>query len=65
VLQRRTTYNRRICVAPIKFQLAYESDLEFVAKTMREVVDEQIGDIMSQKVKVYTSCRKRRWTNSK
>jgi small-conductance mechanosensitive channel len=37
----------------IKFQLAYESDLEFVAKTMREVVDEQIGDIMSQKVKVY------------
>jgi small-conductance mechanosensitive channel len=37
----------------IKFQLAYESDLEFVAKTMREVVDEEIGDIMSQKVKVY------------
>ena len=37
----------------IKFQLAYESDLEFVAKTMKDVVDEQIGDIMSQKVKVY------------
>jgi small-conductance mechanosensitive channel len=37
----------------IKFQLAYESDLEFVAKTMKEVVEEQIGNIMSQKVKVY------------
>ncbi|MDX8448220.1 mechanosensitive ion channel family protein [Mesorhizobium captivum] len=37
----------------IKFQLAYESDLEFVAKTMIEVVDEQIGDIMTQKVKIY------------
>jgi small-conductance mechanosensitive channel len=37
----------------IKFQLAYDSDLEFVAKTMREVVDEEIGEIMSQKVKVY------------
>jgi small-conductance mechanosensitive channel len=37
----------------IKFQLAYESDLEFVAKTMKEVVDEQIGDIMSEKVKIY------------
>jgi small-conductance mechanosensitive channel len=39
----------------IKFQLAYESDLEFVAKTMKEVVDEHIGNIMSQKVKVYKS----------
>lgn len=37
----------------IKFQLAYESDLEFVAGTMREVVEEQVGDIMSQKVKIY------------
>ncbi|GLQ55911.1 mechanosensitive ion channel family protein [Devosia nitrariae] len=37
----------------IKFQVAYESDLEFVAQTMREVVDEQIGDVMSQKVKIY------------
>lgn len=37
----------------IKFQLAYESDLEFVAKTMKEVVDKHIGGIMSQKVKIY------------
>ena len=37
----------------IKFQLAYESDLEFVAKTMMEVVDAHIGVLMSQKVKVY------------
>jgi small-conductance mechanosensitive channel len=37
----------------IKFQLAYESDLEFVAKVMRETVDGEIGDVMSQKVKVY------------
>jgi small-conductance mechanosensitive channel len=37
----------------IKFQLAYESDLDFVAQTMKEVVDEQVGDIMRDKVKVY------------
>jgi len=39
----------------IKFQLAYESDLEFVAKTMKDVVDQQIGNIMSRNVKVYKS----------
>ena len=39
----------------IKFQLAYESDLEFVAKTMKEVVEKHIGNIMSEKVKVYKS----------
>jgi hypothetical protein len=27
--------------------------LDFVAQTMKAVVDEQIGDVMSQKVKVY------------
>src|SRR5688572_6249532 len=37
----------------IKFQLAYESDLDFVADTMKEVVDEEVGDIMREKVKIY------------
>ena len=37
----------------IKFQLAYESDLEFVSQTMRDVVDEEIGHVMREKVKVY------------
>ena len=37
----------------IKFQLAYESDLIFVADTMRRIVGEELGDSMVEKVKVY------------
>lgn len=37
----------------IKFQVAYESDLEFVAKTMREVVEEDRGTAMAERVSVY------------
>lgn len=37
----------------IKFQLAYESDLDFVAKTMQEVAEEEIGEYMMAKVKEY------------
>jgi len=37
----------------IKFQIAYQSDLEFVAKTMQRVVEEEIGEEMIERVGVY------------
>jgi small-conductance mechanosensitive channel len=37
----------------IKFQIAYDSDLEFVAKTMSEVAEEELGEKMMERVKVY------------
>ena len=37
----------------IKFQIAYDSDLEFVAKTMSEVAEEELGESMMERVKVY------------
>jgi len=37
----------------IKFPIAYDSDLEFVAKTMSEVAEEELGERMMERVKVY------------
>jgi small-conductance mechanosensitive channel len=37
----------------IKFQIAYQSDLEFVTKTMERVVEEDIGEDMEERVTVY------------
>jgi small-conductance mechanosensitive channel len=37
----------------IKFQVAYESDLEFIAETMQQVVEEELGEQMMQLVPVY------------
>lgn len=37
----------------IKFQVAYESDLEFIAQTMQQVVEEEIGERMTELVGVY------------
>jgi len=37
----------------IKFQIAYQSDLEFVSKTMQQVVVDEIGKEMSERVEVY------------
>ncbi|HEV8487911.1 MAG TPA: mechanosensitive ion channel domain-containing protein [Blastocatellia bacterium] len=37
----------------IKFNIAYESDLEFVAKIMREVAEEEVGETMIERVRVY------------
>ena len=37
----------------IKFYVAYESDLEFVAQTMTAVAREKIGDQMRQEVSIY------------
>ena len=37
----------------IKFQIAYQSDLEFVARTMQKIVEEEIGEEMMERVGVY------------
>src|SRR5256714_7023890 len=37
----------------IKFQIAYQSDLQFVADTMQRVVEEEIGEEMMKRVTVY------------
>jgi small-conductance mechanosensitive channel len=37
----------------IKFQIAYQSDLEFVAKTMQQVVDDEIGQEMRERISTY------------
>jgi small-conductance mechanosensitive channel len=37
----------------IKFNIAYESDLEFVAKTMKEVVEAHRGELMAKRVAVF------------
>jgi small-conductance mechanosensitive channel len=37
----------------IKFSIAYESDLELVARTMQEVAEEEMGELMAQRVKVF------------
>lgn len=37
----------------IKFQIAYQSDLEFVATTMQQVVEEEMGEFMMQRVRAY------------
>jgi small-conductance mechanosensitive channel len=37
----------------IKFNVAYESDLGFVAQTMREVTEAELGDVMMQRISVF------------
>ena len=37
----------------ISFQIAYDSDLEFVAKTMQETADEEIGEAMIERIRTY------------
>jgi len=37
----------------IKFNIAYESDLDFVAKTMQEVAEEEVGVSMMERISVY------------
>jgi small-conductance mechanosensitive channel len=37
----------------IRFQIAYDSDLEFVAKVMMEVAEKELGETMMERVKVY------------
>ena len=37
----------------IIFHIAYDSDLEFVAKTMREVAEEELGQVMMERVRTF------------
>jgi small-conductance mechanosensitive channel len=37
----------------IKLQVAYQSDLEFVARTMREVAAEEVGEAMMERVRTF------------
>jgi len=37
----------------IKFQIAYQSDLQFVAETMQRIVEEDLGQEMVKRVEVY------------
>jgi small-conductance mechanosensitive channel len=37
----------------ISFQIAYDSDLEFVAKTMQEAAEEELGQAMIERVKTF------------
>jgi small-conductance mechanosensitive channel len=37
----------------IKFQIAYQSDLEFVAETMRAVAEEELGEAMIERIKTF------------
>ena len=37
----------------IKFQVGYQSDLEFVARVMREAAEEEVGEAMMERVNTY------------
>lgn len=37
----------------IKFQIAYQSDLEFVSRVMREAAEEEVGEAMMERVRTY------------
>jgi small-conductance mechanosensitive channel len=37
----------------IKFQIAYQSDLEFVARTMREAAAEEVGEAMMERIRTF------------
>lgn len=38
----------------IKFSVAYESDLEFIAHTMQQVAEEELGEAMLKRVRTFT-----------
>ena len=53
-----TVYNYSWALFPyiwneIKFQIAYDSDLEFISQVMNEVVQEEMGEQMMERVRVY------------
>ena len=37
----------------IKFHVAYDTDLEFIAQTMQRIVEEELGEQMPERVRVY------------
>ncbi|HEY0459146.1 MAG TPA: mechanosensitive ion channel family protein [Pyrinomonadaceae bacterium] len=53
-----SVYNYSWAVFPyiwneIKFQIAYDSDLAFVEKVMREAAEEEVGEAMMERVRTY------------
>ncbi len=40
----------------VKFHIAYQSDLEFVARTMQKITEEELGEEMMERVEVSTAC---------
>jgi small-conductance mechanosensitive channel len=53
-----SVYNYSWAVFPyiwneVKFQIAYDSDLEFVARVMREAAEEEVGEAMMERVRTY------------
>jgi small-conductance mechanosensitive channel len=39
----------------IKFSVAYESDLDFVARTMQDIAEEELGEAMLERVRTFTT----------
>jgi small-conductance mechanosensitive channel len=39
----------------IKFNIAYESDLEFVSQTLRQIAEQEIGEVMLERVRTFRS----------
>jgi small-conductance mechanosensitive channel len=39
----------------LTFEVAYESDLEFVARTLKEVADREVGEAMQERVRTFRS----------
>lgn len=37
----------------VKFQIGYDSDLEFVARVMRETAEEEVGEAMMERIRTY------------
>ena len=37
----------------IKFNIAYESDLQFVSETMQQIAEEELGEAMMERVRIY------------
>lgn len=37
----------------VKFNIAYDSDLDWVARTMKEVAEEEVGELMMRRVRTY------------
>jgi len=53
-----TVYNYSWALFPyiwneIKFQVAYDTDLEFLARTMQQIVEEDLGEQMPHRVQIY------------
>ncbi|HUE50554.1 MAG TPA: hypothetical protein VMQ39_05790, partial [Candidatus Dormibacteraeota bacterium] len=58
IIAQRDAYNYSWPLFPyiwneIKFQIAYQSDFEFVAKTMQKIVEGELGEEMMERVAVY------------